>query len=888
MRRQFNRQRKEFQVYLHKTNLMMWIGHGNYVNPILNNTSLMQQCLALLPKNNNHCYPKEKTDTKYFKQISEWFKSQISLNNREMYCKLQKRPPLLTSLALQIKTKQAICRRDFVLIFIILLRAIGIQCRMVLNLNFAPLRPPQSDLLSLSTKEQSKKKDKDDEGSISKYKKYSSSGSSKNSKDSKSTSKSSKDSSNSASKSNSKPKMKSQSNKENIADQPSFISPKIASRTRSKSRQNLEAIPQMDGVDDIPKKPTKSLRIKALKEFDVSIDQSYVKLSPDENPAKASTSGREPVASKRTKKVEAPSSAKKMRSRSKSGTRKEAPAKSDSFKENSTPGKSSEKVAIPKLANLRNMARKSVHFSASTEEREINGQNPESAEKPKEKIAVEETEKPKEKSKVPEKSSKIEKPLESDESSKKSSKFSKLKQYKKSEPEKSMSPEKPKESTKSEKPGSSRKTVEKKSDDSKSEKPGSSRKKVEKKSEDSKVEKPGSSRKKVEKKSDDSKAERPSSSRKPSERLEKKKEPEKSTSSEKKAQKRSTSSAQKEVEAKKRKANSKSKPKVLEIEYMDDSGSSDEEYDKAQKAKAKKTVKNDHRDRRVLSTDLDESIDASDKQGKSKKMGIDIWVELYSEADEKWIPVDVFKGKVGAVPEICKAASHPITYVLAWNNDNSVKDVSAKYCSNFNTTTRKLRVEPSYLESILKHFKGRVTARDRKEDDEIAQQMADQELPTSVQDYKNHPLYALKRHLLKFEAIYPPDVPTLGFIREEPIYPRDAVFTLHSREIWVKQAKVVKPFEQPYKIVTARPKWDRATKSVIKDIPLELFGVWQTQEYEPPTAENGVVPRNAYGNVELFKPTMLPKKTVHIQLPGLNKVCKKLNIDCAQVVLKQD
>lgn len=71
--------------------------------------------------------------------------------------------------------------------------------------------------------------------------------------------------------------------------------------------------------------------------------------------------------------------------------------------------------------------------------------------------------------------------------------------------------------------------------------------------------------------------------------------------------------------------------------------------------------------------------------------------------------------------------------------------------------------------------------------------------------------------------------------------------------------------EEPYKIVNARPSWDRATKTVIKGRLLELFGVWQTQPYEPPTAENGLVPRNAYGNVELFKPEMLPKKTVHLQ-----------------------
>lgn len=188
----------------------------------------------------------------------------------------------------------------------------------------------------------------------------------------------------------------------------------------------------------------------------------------------------------------------------------------------------------------------------------------------------------------------------------------------------------------------------------------------------------------------------------------------------------------------------------------------------------------------------------------------------------------------------------------------------------------------------MEKFKGPTTQRDIKEDREMQQMHLDKPLPTSIGEFKNHPLYALKRHLLKFEGIYPPEAATVGFIREEAIYPRDCVFTMHSREVWVKQARVVKMHELPYKIVTARPKWDRATNKCIKDIPLELFGIWQTKEYEPPTAENGVVPRNMYGNVELFKACMLPKKTVHLQLPGLNKVCKKLGVDCAQAVVGFD
>jgi xeroderma pigmentosum group C-complementing protein len=148
-------------------------------------------------------------------------------------------------------------------------------------------------------------------------------------------------------------------------------------------------------------------------------------------------------------------------------------------------------------------------------------------------------------------------------------------------------------------------------------------------------------------------------------------------------------------------------------------------------------------------------------------------------------------------------------------------------------------------------------------------------------------LFALNRHLLKYEAFYPPEPPILGYIREEAIYPRDCVFVLHTRETWLKEAKVVKINEKPYKN-TKTLKWDNVTRKLLKDVPQELFGIWQTKDYEPPVAKDGMVPRNAYGNVELFKPCMLPIGTVHLQLPGLNKVCKKIGVDCSTAIVGFD
>ena len=72
---------------------------------------------------------------------------------------------------------------------------------------------------------------------------------------------------------------------------------------------------------------------------------------------------------------------------------------------------------------------------------------------------------------------------------------------------------------------------------------------------------------------------------------------------------------------------------------------------------------------------------------------------------------------------------------------------------------------------------------------------------------------------------------------------------------------------------------------MIKDQPLEIFGRWQTEVYVPPPAKDGVVPRNEYGNVELFKPWMLPKGTVHLPIPGLSRVAKRLGVDAAPAMM---
>jgi len=103
----------------------------------------------------------------------------------------------------------------------------------------------------------------------------------------------------------------------------------------------------------------------------------------------------------------------------------------------------------------------------------------------------------------------------------------------------------------------------------------------------------------------------------------------------------------------------------------------------------------------------------------------------------------------------------------------------------------------------------------------------------------------------------------------------------------------VKSTEQPLKQVKKRKlpgkKKDPEPPAAPGEAPPEdmssLYAEWQTEPYDPPAAENGMVPKNSFNSVYLFKPSMLPKGCTHLKLPYLSRVCKKLGIDYAPAVV---
>ena len=87
----------------------------------------------------------------------------------------------------------------------------------------------------------------------------------------------------------------------------------------------------------------------------------------------------------------------------------------------------------------------------------------------------------------------------------------------------------------------------------------------------------------------------------------------------------------------------------------------------------------------------------------------------------------------------------------------------------------KLRIGRDWWLQTLAPYKPAPSTIDSAEDAQLKKNLLDQDFPKSISDFKDNPLYALKRHLLKFEAIYPESAVPLGYIRNEAIYSRDCV-----------------------------------------------------------------------------------------------------------------
>lgn len=176
--------------------------------------------------------------------------------------------------------------------------------------------------------------------------------------------------------------------------------------------------------------------------------------------------------------------------------------------------------------------------------------------------------------------------------------------------------------------------------------------------------------------------------------------------------------------------------------------------------------------------------------------------------------------------------------------------------------------------------------------DEEIKQIADTEpRPTSKAAYQHHPLYVLKEHLLQFEMLRPDATEPDHFFQDQEVYARSQVGIIHTADKWIQYGMQVRAGETcvTSKIKRSGANWDMAAMTWVPEEEAEMsdyFGDWQIEPYVPPVAKDGMVPKNKYGNVYLFKTEMMPVGCVRIQgYPAIDKTAKRIGVDIAPAMV---
>lgn len=282
-----------------------------------------------------------------------------------------------------------------------------------------------------------------------------------------------------------------------------------------------------------------------------------------------------------------------------------------------------------------------------------------------------------------------------------------------------------------------------------------------------------------------------------------------------------------------------------------------------------------------------------------------MWVEVFSKPFQRWITVDPIRARVAPtgnrqMEPTPSDRSNKLVYVVAFEEDGYARDVTARYTKTLHSRvsrmrppggTRKGGAGGDWWESVVAalHRPQRLE-RDAVEDAELEEAASKEPMPNSVGGFKDHPVYALERHLKRDEALHP--LTQIGTFAGIPVFHRKNVVTLRSARQWYNEGRVVREGEEALKWVKSRG-YTLASKRAEEQARAEggeepqegLYGRFQTEVYVPPPVVDGVVPKNHFGNIDLFVPSMLPAGAAHIPHNGAAKVAKKLGVNYAEAIV---
>ncbi|ROT42905.1 Rad4-domain-containing protein [Sodiomyces alkalinus F11] len=346
----------------------------------------------------------------------------------------------------------------------------------------------------------------------------------------------------------------------------------------------------------------------------------------------------------------------------------------------------------------------------------------------------------------------------------------------------------------------------------------------------------------------------------------------------------------------------------------------------------------------IIDAEVSARKDAS--ESKTFDRGLEFphyWTEVLSPVTNTYLPVDPIVKKVVATnrelveslePRGGKAdkAKQVMAYVVGFSPDGTAKDVTVRYLKRkmLPGRTKGMRMpvekvpvynrhgkvkrheEYDWFKTVMNNYvrggrKHPVTEVDETEDTTDLKPTRPEKKEVkdgeeTLQYYKQSKEFCLERHLKREEALVPTAKPVKifrnkgkgkeGASTEEPVYLRKDVVTVKSAETWHKQGRAPLAGQEPLKRVPYRAATTNRRREIAEAEAISgekvlqgLYSFDQTDWIIPAPIQNGIIPKNEYGNIDLFVEHMCPEGAVHVPFRGVVKVCKRLQIDYAEAVV---
>lgn len=292
-----------------------------------------------------------------------------------------------------------------------------------------------------------------------------------------------------------------------------------------------------------------------------------------------------------------------------------------------------------------------------------------------------------------------------------------------------------------------------------------------------------------------------------------------------------------------------------------------------------------------------EIIDSDDEDKKEVNNSITSAVGA-SMSGYSWICASIKHPSVTNRPEAleaCRVHKKAFVYIVAVNSSSVIVDVTARYAAYVPTDNamKSKGYDKTLFRGLLEDISSDISPPpcEAQADADLTQRINELQakLPNNLAGFINHPYFALEKQLQFDEVINPSKRKAVGVYKGIPVYPRSAVEKICAARVWRRLNRRIIEGEKPIKVRTIQRMSTSSSSSPqsLQKVSIPMFASWQTELIVRDVVNNGVLPLNEYGNIEIidYNTSNIPIGSTYIQDECALQAAIKLGLPHAPAVV---